>query len=595
VDKVRLLDLTDSAKKIRLLLMSIIKNRIFFLPVFILIILINVGFSQSFEDLYKRGLKLFQESNYNEAEICLRESLKYGIKKDIIHFLIGMCSVHQCRLKEAENHFLVSLEVNSNFEECYLELGGIYFKEKEYVKAEHMIIEAIKINPENKYARDFLGTLYYINGLTTLALDEWNKISKPILGKIFVENDKSANRELLVRELSFNYGQIIKPSMIKESQKRLSKIGNISNVSFNIFPHKQSHDEFDLQISFFNEKGLGRNASYFLINLLRDITQKTLHLDYKNISNANINAYFAYRFSDFRKKTHFTMTFPRFSKLPFYFSLNYKGRSEIWSLNYLLPDQIDEETWIKSREFSLRFDYIHNDKISYNQYLKFKIRKAENDLYSVGRKKDTISDSAEDIFLYGGEFIFDIINNMPRNIYSCFSLAYDISSQEKGMNSNFVKLLLTLESIRSWKENLSETVISKLLWRLKLGYSTSRIPIEEKFILGIGPDTHHYLRAHSSTYGGKLGGSPIVDKFILSNLEYSHRLVKLFPFEIKGGVFIDCTRIFRDDFINHKNKFIIDVGVFSRISLFKFPFILSYGYNFKENINSFYVSSNLNF
>lgn len=575
--------------------MTIVKNKRSLLLPLLFNILISLCFSQSFDEFYKKGLKLYRENKYFEAEIHLKEALKYGIKKDTIHFLIGMCCGLQDRLEDAENHFLISLKINNHFEECYLELGGIYFKKKEYKKAEQMIKEAIKINPENKYSHDFLGTLYYINGLTTLALYEWNKINKPILSKLFIESDKSAKKEFLIKELCFNPGQIIKPSMIKESQKRLRKIGNISNVSFNIIPHRESHDDFDLQFSFYEEKGFGRNLGFFLINLLRDISQKMLNLDYKNIFNININAHSTYRFRKFRKKFHFLLTFPRFSRLPFYSSFDYTDKNEIWSLHKFLPDQKKVERRIKTKEFTFRFDYIHNDKISYNHSLKFKIRNAENDSYSIKNENDLFFPTVKNIFLFGGEFKLNLIYDLPKNIYSNFSLAYDISVQKKGTDSNFIKLLLSVENIKSWRKNLSEDVTSKLLWRLKLGYSTNGVPLEEKFILGIGPDTHNFLRAHSSTYEGKLGNSPIVDKFILSNLQYSYHLFKLFPFKFEGGVFIDCANIFGGNSINYKNKFIADFGIFSKIYLFRFPFILSYGHNFKENINSFYFGSNLKF
>ena len=128
-----------------------------------------------------------------------------------------------------------------------------------------------------------------------------------------------------------------------------------------------------------------------------------------------------------------------------------------------------------------------------------------------------------------------------------------------------------------------------------LGYSSTGIPLEDKFLLGIGPDAQYYLRAHSTTQGGRLGNSPVVDKFILSNLQYSHHLFRLFPFKIEGGLFIDCANIFGKNSIHYKNRFIVDVGVFSKIYLFKFPFILSYGHNFKEKVNSFYVGSHVRF
>lgn len=576
-------------------LMKIVNSKKFIIFLVLFCALLGVCFGQSFNELYKKALKLYEQNNYIEAEICLKEALKYGEKKDKIHFFLGMCCALQNRLEEAENHFLISLKLNNLFEECYLELGGVYFKKREYKKAEQMIKKAIKINSENKYSHDFLGTLYYISGLTSLALHEWNKINKPILSKLSIESDRSTKKKFLIQELRFNPGQIIKPSMIKETKKRLEKIGNIANVSFNLVPYKESHEDFDLLFSFYEEKGFDKNLGFFLISLLRDISLKTLHLDYKNIFDRNINIYTAYRFNSLRKKFHVLLTFPRFSGLPFYTSLAYTDKSEIWSLQDFLPDQTRVEERIKTKEFTIRFDYIHDDKISYKHYLKFKIRNVPNHLSSNRIEKDLFSPAVRNIFSFGGEFNLNLIHNLPKNIFSDFSLAYALLTQTERDRSRFIKLLLTLENIKVWRKTLSEEVKGELLWRLRLGYSSPEIPLEDKFMLGIGPDIHYYLRAHSSTDEGKLGNSPIVNRFILSNLQYSHHLLKLFPFKIEGGMFIDCANIFGENSLNYENEFIVDLGVFLKIYLFKFPFILSYGHNFKENINSFYLGSDLRF
>jgi tetratricopeptide (TPR) repeat protein len=575
--------------------MAIGKNKKFLLLLLFLNLLRIFCFSQSFEELYEKGLKLYKENNYFEAEIYLREALKFGVKKDTIHFLIGMCFAFQNKLEEAENNFLISLKLNNSFEESYIELGGLYFKKKEYQKAEQTIKKAIKINPENKYSHDFLGTLYYINGLTYLTLYEWNKINKPILENLLIESENFSKKEFLVKELCFNPGQIIKPSMLRESLERLGRIGNISNISFSIIPKKENNDNYNLQFSSYEEKGFGKNFVFFFITLLKDISQKMLHLDYKNISDININAYSTYSFDKFRKKYQLLLSFPRFLKLPFYFSVDYTQRNELWNLHNFIPDQAKVERWIKTKEFTLKFDYIHNDKISYFHYLKLKIRDMRNDFYSSENERALFSPLVKNILKYGGEFKFNLIYDLPRNFNSDFLLGYEILSEKNGIDSNFIKLLLTLENVKFWRRNLSEVVTSSLLWRLKLGYSSQRIPLEEKFNLGIGPDTNHYLRAHRSTYRGKRGNSPVVDKFILSNLQYSHYLFNLFPLRVEAGIFIDFANLYGKKFINYNDKFIIDFGVFAKFYLFKFPFILSFGQNFKENINCLYFSSDLKF
>jgi len=568
------------------------KLSIFFL---LFSVFLTICFSQSFQELYRRGLKLYEKNNYAEAEVWLKQALEYEEKKDSILFLLGMCSAFQNRLEEAESYFLNALEINNRCEQCYLELGGIYFRKKEHQKTEQYIKKAIKINPDNEYAHDFLGTLYYIKGLTILALYEWNKINKPILANLSFEIDRANRKELIAKELGVNPGQMIRPSMISESRKRLDKIGNISNVSFNLVPYKQSPDDFDMLLSFYEEKGFGKNLGLFLINSLKDISVKTIHLDYKNILDRNINIYASHRFDSFRKKSQLLVAFPRFFGLPFYTSLALTDKNEVWNLQKVLPSQTRVEERIKTREFTIGFDYIHNDRISYNQYLKFKVRDVPEELFSNGMESDLFSSAAKNIFSYGGELQFNLVRNLLDYISSDFSVAYTLFYQKELERTRRAKLLLALENVKVWKKALSEEEKGRLLWRVMLGYSSDKLPLEDKFVLGIGPDTRYYLRAHRTTRGGKLGNSPIVDKFVLSNLQYSHHLVKIFPFRIAGGLFLDCANIFGESSINYKNRFIVDVGIFSKIYLFKFPFILSYGHNFKEKIGSIYIGSHLRF
>ena len=68
-----------------------------------------------------------------------------------------------------------------------------------------------------------------------------------------------------------------------------------------------------------------------------------------------------------------------------------------------------------------------------------------------------------------------------------------------------------------------------------------------------------------------------------------------FHYSDSNGRFVDWAYLFEKNTFYSGSQSIMDVGLFSRITLFKFPFIFSYGHNFKENKNCFYFGSNLNF
>ncbi len=579
----------------KVIFMVISKTIKYFLILFFFCSLKGICFNQSYDEIYKRGLELYKKKNYVEAEICFKEALKFEKNQDKVHYLIGMCCAFQEQTEQAEHHLLVSLKFNDRFEESYLGLGEIYFIQKDYKKAERLIKKAIQINPDNAYSHDFLGTLYFINDLTSLALFEWNKIDKPVLNRIVTESHDYYKKDFLMKELNFHPGQLIRPSMVRESMKRLERIGNISNISFNLVPQKNSDVDFNCQVSFFEETGFARNPLFFFINLLRDISHKMLHMEYKSIADVNINAYSTYRFDEYRKKFGFHLTFPRFLSIPLYFSLDYENKSDTWNIRSVFPEHINFDHQIKTREFTIRFDYIHNDRMSYSHYWKVKNRTSEDVADLTFDQDDPFFYQDNNALLSGGELSVDLIHNLSRDMYSNFSLSYDVSIRKHGNDSRFAKVMLTIENGKLWRKNLSKEVGSKFVWRMKFGSSSGQVPLEEKFILGFGPDTENFLRAHSVTHAGKLGYSPVVDKFFLSNLEYMHHLFAFAPFRIEGGVFVDWAYLFDDHTFYSGSQSIVDVGIFSRITLFKFPFIFSYGHNFKEDKNYFYFGSNLNF
>lgn len=580
-------------QKVTFMLISKTVKIIFILFVFCSLNGICIG--QSYDDIYKRGLDLYQKKNYAQAEACFKEALKFEKNQDKVHYLIGMCCAFQEQTEEAEHHLLVSLKFNDRFEESYLGLGEIYFIQKDYKKAERLIKKAIQINPDNAYSHDFLGTLYFINDLTSLALFEWNKIDKPVLNRIVTESQNYYKKDFLMKELSFHPGQLIKPSMLRESMKRLTSIGNISNISFNLVPQKNSSVDFNCQVSFFEETGFARNPVLFSINLLRDISHKMLYMEYKSIANVNINAYSTYRFDKYRKKFGFHLTFPRFVSIPLYFSIDYENKSDTWNIQSVFPEPVNFDHQIKTRQLTIRFDYIHNDRVSYSHYWEVKNRSAEDISGFFPEQNDLFFSQDNNTILSGGELSVDLIYKLSRNIYSNFSLSYDVSLRTHADDSRFAKLMLTIENRKLWRKNLSKEINSTFVWRMKFGSSSGQVPLEEKFILGLGPDTENTLRAHSVTHAGKLGYSPVLDKFFLSNLEYTHHLFAFPPFRVEGGVFVDWAYLFEKNTFYSGSQSIMDVGLFSRITLFKFPFIFSYGHNFKENKNCFYFGSNLNF
>src|SRR3954469_18940812 len=64
------------------------------------------------------------------------------------------------------------------------ELGGLFFQSKDYPKAIGHLQRAVRLNPADNYANNFLGSLYLLEGNLEAALKYWNRVGRPTIDQI---------------------------------------------------------------------------------------------------------------------------------------------------------------------------------------------------------------------------------------------------------------------------------------------------------------------------------------------------------------------------------------------------------------------------
>jgi len=63
-----------------------------------------------------------------------------------------------------------------------VELAGIAYKQKDFRTAKDNLHRALRLNPQDAYSREFLATIYFLEGNLEAALKYWNPEDKPRLG-----------------------------------------------------------------------------------------------------------------------------------------------------------------------------------------------------------------------------------------------------------------------------------------------------------------------------------------------------------------------------------------------------------------------------
>src|SRR5256885_9181641 len=67
------------------------------------------------------------------------------------------------------------------------ELAGVSYKQNNFSAAKRELRGALRLNSQDAYALEFLGTIYFVEGNLEAALKYWNRIDKPRLRNVTVE------------------------------------------------------------------------------------------------------------------------------------------------------------------------------------------------------------------------------------------------------------------------------------------------------------------------------------------------------------------------------------------------------------------------
>jgi hypothetical protein len=111
---------------------------------------------------------------------------------------------------------------------------------------------------------------------------------------------------------------------------------------------------------------------------------------------------------------------------------------------------------------------------------------------------------------------------------------------------------------------------SLLAVRVRGGWGSDGLPVDEMYAPGVSPESDLPLRAHPLTRGGVMGANPVGRSVLLLNAEWRHRLVHRASWDLGAVAFSDTAWVGRPA-DGRATKWLQDVGVGLRFSLLAGP------------------------
>src|SRR5262249_26323172 len=145
-----------------------------------------------------------------------------------------------------------------------IELGGIAFKQKRPALASRYLRHALRIDPTDSYANDFLGTICFVQGNLEAALKYWNRVGKPYIANVRTDHALQTRSTLVDRALTFSPAAELQLDEYETSKTRLAGLGVFSSPRIQLAAQPESR--FDALLNLQERNGFGDSVWQALLS-----------------------------------------------------------------------------------------------------------------------------------------------------------------------------------------------------------------------------------------------------------------------------------------------------------------------------------------
>jgi tetratricopeptide (TPR) repeat protein len=202
-------------------------------------------------------------------------------------FYYGTALARLERWSEAETAFQTGFRLAPADQRFPIELAGLAFRQKHYSEAAHRLRQAIKLAPDDTYANDFLGTIYFLQENPEASLKYWNRVGKPRIEELREDPSLRISPALLDQAFAMSPASTLLLPQFLDTNERIRGLGIFPQYQFDL--RARDDGKFDLVFRSRERNGLGDTKFEELFTLLRGLPFQGVEPEYYNLHHEAIN------------------------------------------------------------------------------------------------------------------------------------------------------------------------------------------------------------------------------------------------------------------------------------------------------------------
>jgi hypothetical protein len=526
--------------------------------------------------------KAFDAGHWEEATNLARGPADQSPDLDLV---MGLALARLEKWSEAKQSFESGLRKAPGDSRFLVELAGIAYKQKDFRIAKDRLHAALRLNPRDAYTREFLATIYFLEGNLEAALKYWDPEDKPRLRSVAFVPSLKLRESLRNRALAFNAPQVLTGDALLTTESRLDNLGVFSNRRIELTPTDSGNHDVTLHLA--ERNGWGDSKLDGIISLLSGLPYATVYPDFYNLGHDAVNVTSLARWDSEKRRVSLAVSLPVYGDPSLRLRLYADARNENWNLTQTFFSAGTPLSDLNLRRVSAgaEFRSVVNGNWNWSSGAEIAHRNFRN-------LSDSLSASERPFFtattsLAGWLGASRSLLRVPERRFTLDT------SAELRAGREFADGLGPFASLRGsllahWLPQ-AQGDDYEMQTRIRAGGTAGKVTIDELFQLGVERDNDLWLRGHAGTIDGRKGAAPLGRRYFLANWEMDKNIYRNGFFTLKLGPFLDSGAVADSSSLFGSQRWLWDSGIQCKVQVLgSVTVLLSYGRNLRGGKGVFY-------
>jgi len=529
--------------------------------------------------------KLYSEQKWDQV---VREARGPEGQPAELDYFAGMALARLDRWNESRDAFSAGARKAPRDGRFLTERAGAEYKLSDYGAAKNDLRRALRMDIDDSYAAEFLGTIYLLEGNLEAALRYWNQLDKPKLTAVELSLPSKTDKLLLDRAVGFAPPGTLERGALLKTDALLENLGVFPRTRTELTP--DGDDGYKAILKLTERNGWGATPLDGAISLLRGLPYQTVFPSWYGIAGRPVNFDSLARWDAEKRRFAANLEFPFSNQPAKRIRMFFDVRNENWNLRNSFFGGLVPITALNMRRFA-------------------------------GGAEIHLVESGWWDWTLGVEAVSREFRNVPSGLASS-ALPFFTDSQSLDAWISVRRWLVrvperrfTLEgtggirggriyaaglgAFSSLNGGLAARWLPKargedleLASRLRGGHTIGDVPLDFLYELGVERDNDLWMRGHDGTVDGRKGNAPLGRRYVLWNSELSKDVYDSGFFRLQVGPFFDTGIVGDSSALFGSRKWLLDTGVQAKVRVLgSVSVVLSYGRNLRNGKGLFYATS----